>query len=37
MKMIHLLKQSLRSIPTDQGEFQLCVYTNNRDDKEHLP
>ncbi len=23
-------------IPTDQGEFQLCAYRNNRDDKEHL-
>jgi GTP cyclohydrolase II len=23
-------------IPTDEGEFELCLYTNNRDDKEHL-
>jgi GTP cyclohydrolase II len=23
-------------IPTDVGTFQLCVYENNRDDKEHL-
>jgi GTP cyclohydrolase II len=23
-------------IPTQEGEFQLCVYQNNRDDKEHL-
>jgi GTP cyclohydrolase II len=23
-------------IPTDQGEFQLCVYRNNQDGKEHL-
>ncbi|HVN54661.1 MAG TPA: GTP cyclohydrolase II [Anaerolineaceae bacterium] len=23
-------------IPTDYGEFQLCLYTNNRDEKEHL-
>jgi GTP cyclohydrolase II len=23
-------------IPTDEGEFQLCLYTNNHDDKEHL-
>ena len=23
-------------IPTDAGEFQLCLYANNRDDKEHL-
>lgn len=23
-------------IPTDVGEFQLCLYTNNQDDKEHL-
>lgn len=23
-------------IPTDEGEFQLCLYTNNHDDKDHL-
>lgn len=23
-------------VPTGVGEFQLCLYTNNRDDKEHL-
>lgn len=23
-------------IPTEWGEFQLCLYTNNRDEKEHL-
>ncbi len=23
-------------IPTEEGEFQLCLYDNNRDDKEHL-
>ena len=23
-------------IPTAEGEFQLCLYDNNRDDKEHL-
>lgn len=23
-------------VPTAAGEFQLCLYTNNRDDKEHL-
>ncbi len=23
-------------IPTDAGDFQLCLYENNRDDKEHL-
>lgn len=23
-------------IPTDEGEFQLCLYTNNYDDKDHL-
>ncbi len=23
-------------VPTAVGEFQLCLYTNNRDDKEHL-
>jgi GTP cyclohydrolase II len=23
-------------VPTDEGEFQLCLYQTNRDDKEHL-
>jgi 3,4-dihydroxy 2-butanone 4-phosphate synthase/GTP cyclohydrolase II len=23
-------------VPTAEGEFQLCLYDNNRDDKEHL-
>jgi len=23
-------------VPTQYGEFQLCLYTNNRDEKEHL-
>lgn len=23
-------------VPTAEGEFQLCLYENNRDDKEHL-
>ncbi len=23
-------------LPTTEGEFQLCVYANNQDDKEHL-
>ncbi len=23
-------------VPTAVGEFQLCLYTNNRDEKEHL-
>ncbi len=23
-------------IPTDEGEFQLCLYTNNHDNKDHL-
>lgn len=23
-------------IPTDEGEFQLCLYNNNHDDKDHL-
>lgn len=29
-------KISCGRIPTLAGEFQLCVYTNNRDGKEHL-
>jgi len=31
------LKRSVISrIPTDIGEFQLCLYVNNKDDKEHI-
>ena len=31
------LKRSVTSrIPTDIGEFQLCLYTSNNDEKEHI-
>ncbi len=31
-----LQRQALARIPTDFGEYQLCLYTNNHDAKEHL-
>jgi GTP cyclohydrolase II len=29
-------KATCARVPTDKGEFQLCIYTNSQDDKEHL-
>lgn len=29
-------KMACARIPTEAGEFELCLYTNNLDDKEHL-
>ncbi len=29
-------RQACARIPTEQGEFRLCLYGNDRDDKEHL-
>lgn len=29
-------RRACARIPTDEGEFQLCLYTNNHDNKEHL-
>lgn len=29
-------KATCARIPTSDGEFQLCVYENNQDDKEHM-
>ncbi|MDD5466231.1 MAG: GTP cyclohydrolase II [Anaerolineales bacterium] len=29
-------KMACARIPTVEGEYQLCLYTNNQDDKEHL-
>jgi GTP cyclohydrolase II len=29
-------KMACARIPTEMGEFQLCLYTNNQDGKEHL-
>ncbi len=31
-----LQRRERARIPTRYGEFQLCLYTNNQDDKEHL-
>ena len=31
-----LTRQALARIPTDVGEFNLCLYSNNLDAKEHL-
>jgi GTP cyclohydrolase II len=33
---LSITNKACARIPTDQGEFQLCVFTNNQDDKEHL-
>jgi 3,4-dihydroxy 2-butanone 4-phosphate synthase/GTP cyclohydrolase II len=29
-------REACASIPTEFGDYQLCLYTNNRDNKEHL-
>ncbi len=31
-----VMRVACARIPTAEGEFQLCLYENNRDDKEHL-
>jgi GTP cyclohydrolase II len=36
MNDISVRKLSCARIPTEYGEFQLCLYNNNLDDKEHL-
>lgn len=36
MQAIKVERQVCARIPTQEGEFQLCLYTNDRDDKEHL-
>ncbi len=33
---LHVRQLACARIPTDYGEFQLCYYENNKDDKEHL-
>jgi 3,4-dihydroxy 2-butanone 4-phosphate synthase/GTP cyclohydrolase II len=33
---IHVRQLACARIPTDFGEFQLCLYENDKDDKEHL-
>ncbi len=36
MDALHVVQQVRTRIPTQVGEFQLLLYTNNVDDKEHL-
>ncbi len=36
MEQIAVEQMTCARIPTDQGEWQLCLYRSNRDDKEHL-
>lgn len=36
MKSLKIERQVCARIPTEYGESQLCLYTNNRDEKEHL-
>ena len=33
---LRVYKKVCARVPTSAGEFQLCLYLNNRDDKEHL-
>jgi len=33
---VHVQQRTCARIPTDYGEFQLCFYENDKDDKEHL-
>lgn len=36
MDSIKVERMACARIPTDLGEFQLCLYTNNQDGKDHL-
>ncbi len=36
MKHLSVERKVSARIPNEHGEFQLCLYTNNLDDKEHL-
>ena len=36
MDSLSVERMACARIPTDLGEFQLCLYTNNKDSKEHL-
>jgi GTP cyclohydrolase II len=36
MKELCVERQVCARVPTREGEFHLYLYTNNRDDKEHL-
>ncbi len=33
---LHVQQLACARIPTDYGEFQLCLYANSKDDKDHL-
>src|SRR5512144_426477 len=36
MDDLQIERMACARIPTDLGEYQLCLYANNQDDKEHL-
>lgn len=36
MKPVKIERQVCARLPTQEGEFELCLYTNDQDDKEHL-
>lgn len=36
MEDVNVERKACARIPTEYGEFRLCLYTNNQDDKEHL-
>ncbi len=36
MTAVTVKREVCARIPTEEGEFRLCLYSNNRDDKEHL-
>lgn len=36
MDNVNVKKMTCARIPTEMGEFELCLFTNNQDDKEHL-
>ena len=36
MSTLHINQAACARIPTAEGEFRLCVYQTNQDDKEHL-
>ncbi len=36
MTQVTIQKEACARIPTDAGQFQLCIYVSNQDQKEHL-
>jgi GTP cyclohydrolase II len=36
MESLQITRKACARVPTELGEYQLCLYTNNQDDKEHL-